>query len=118
MPTRRFRPEVDHSGLFAYQSPLGTEPSAARRYGELISLADVAAVLALSARHITTVVRHKTGRTVQQWITERGMRQAPIVLAEAQLTVAALSDRVGYPDVSYFIKRFRCRPRDDPGAMA
>jgi AraC-like DNA-binding protein len=44
---------------------------------------------------------------VQQWITERRMQQARILLAETDLTVAALSHRVGYPDVGYFIKRFR-----------
>ena len=78
-----------------------------RRYHEPISLSDVAADLALSPGHLTTIVRRKTGRTVQQWITERRMQQARVLLAETDLTVAALSHRVGYPDVSYFIKRFR-----------
>jgi AraC family transcriptional activator of pobA len=78
-----------------------------RRYHEPISLADVAADLALSAGHLTTVVRRKTGRTVQQWITERRMQQARALLTETDLTVAAIGPRVGYPDVSYFIRRFR-----------
>jgi AraC family transcriptional regulator, transcriptional activator of pobA len=78
-----------------------------RRYHEPISLADVAAELALTAGHLTTVVRRKTGRTVQQWIAQRRMQQARLLLAETGLTVAAISRRVGYPDVSYFIKRFR-----------
>jgi AraC-like DNA-binding protein len=78
-----------------------------QRYHEPLSLTDVAADLALSAGHLTTVVRRKTGRTVQQWITERRMQQARLLLAETDQTVAALSRRVGYPDVSYFIKRFR-----------
>jgi AraC family transcriptional activator of pobA len=77
-----------------------------RRYHEPISLADVAADLALSAGHLTTVVRRKTGRTVQQWITERRMQQARALLTGTDLTVAAVGARVGYPDVSYFIKRF------------
>ncbi|MEQ4304721.1 AraC family transcriptional regulator [Plantactinospora sp. B6F1] len=78
-----------------------------QRYHETISLADVAAELALTAGHLTTVVRRKTGRTVQQWIAQRRMRQARLLLGETDLTVAAISRRVGYPDVSYFIKRFR-----------
>jgi AraC-like DNA-binding protein len=78
-----------------------------RRYAEPISLADVAADLALSAGHLTTVVRRKTGRTVQQWIAERRMQQARALLAGTGLTVAAVAHRVGHPDVSYFIKRFR-----------
>jgi AraC family transcriptional activator of pobA len=49
----------------------------------------------------------KTGRTVQQRITQRRMQQARTLLADTDLTVAALSHRVGYPDAGYFIKRFR-----------
>jgi AraC-like DNA-binding protein len=78
-----------------------------RRYQETISLADVAAELSLTAGHLTTVVRRKTGRTVQQWLTERRMQQARLLLADTDLTVAAIGRRVGYPDASYFIKRFR-----------
>lgn len=78
-----------------------------RRYQEPISLADVAAEVALTAGHLTTVVRRKTGRTVQQWLAQRRMRQARLLLTETDLTVAAISRRVGYPDASYFIKRFR-----------
>ncbi|WP_204003519.1 helix-turn-helix transcriptional regulator [Micromonospora lutea] len=78
-----------------------------RRYQEPISLADVAAELALTAGHLTTVVRRRTGRTVQQWIGQRRMQQARLLLIDTDLTVAAISRRVGYPDVSYFIKRFR-----------
>jgi AraC family transcriptional activator of pobA len=85
-----------------------------RRYHEPISLADVAADVALTPGHLTTVVRRRTGRTVQQWITQRRMRQARVLLAETDLTVAAVSHRVGYPDVSYFIKRFRAEHRVTP----
>jgi AraC family transcriptional regulator, transcriptional activator of pobA len=97
-----------------HQLQLSNEPILAavfdvieRRYHEPISLSDVATEMALSPGHLTTVVRRKTGRTVQQWITERRMQQARILLAHTDLTVAALSHRVGYPDASYFIKRFR-----------
>ncbi|MFC7546978.1 helix-turn-helix domain-containing protein [Plantactinospora sp. GCM10030261] len=78
-----------------------------RRYHEPLSLAGVAADLGLTPGHLTTVVRRRTGRTVQQWIAQRRMRQARLLLGETDLTVAAISRRVGYPDVSYFIKRFR-----------
>ena len=70
-------------------------------------MADVAAALALTPGHLTTLVRRKTGRTVQQWITQRRMQQARRLLTETDAAVAVISRRVGYPDVSYFIKRFR-----------
>lgn len=85
-----------------------------QRYHEPISLADVAAELALTAGHLTTVVRRRTGRTVQQWITQRRLQEARTLLAETDLTVAAISRRVGYPDASYFIKRFRAEHRVTP----
>ncbi|MEV6303241.1 AraC family transcriptional regulator [Actinoplanes sp. NPDC051861] len=78
-----------------------------RRYQEPVSLADIAAEVALSPGHLTTVVRRKTGRTVQQWLTQRRMQQARRLLAETDLTVAAVARRVGYPDPGYFIRRFR-----------
>ncbi|GGN35928.1 hypothetical protein GCM10010109_60370 [Actinoplanes campanulatus] len=77
------------------------------RFTEPLSLADVAADLALTAGHLTTVVRRKTGRTVQQWITQRRLQEARRLLTETDLPVAAVSRRCGYPDVSYFTKRFR-----------
>jgi AraC-like DNA-binding protein len=76
------------------------------RYREPISLADVAAELGLSGGYLTTVVRRRTGRTVQQWIGERRMQEARRLLTETDLPVAAISRRVGYPDASYFIRRF------------
>ena len=85
-----------------------------RRYREALSLTDVAAELALSPGHLTTVVRRRTGRTVQQWIVQRRMQHARLLLADTDLTVAAISRRVGYPDVSYFIKRFRAEHEMTP----
>jgi AraC-like DNA-binding protein len=85
-----------------------------RRYHEPISLTDVATELALTTGHLTTVVRRKTGRTVQQWIAQRRMQQARLLLSTTALTVAAISHRVGYPDVSYFIKRFRAEHEATP----
>lgn len=77
------------------------------RYGEPISLKDVAAAVGLTPGHLTTVVGRRTGRTVQEWITERRMAEARRLLATTDLTVHALAARVGYRDAGYFIKRFR-----------
>jgi AraC-like DNA-binding protein len=77
------------------------------RHQEPISLADVAAELGLSGGHLTTVVRRRTGRTVQQWIGERRMQEARRLLTDTDLPVAVISRRVGYPDAGYFIRRFR-----------
>ncbi len=76
-------------------------------YREPISLAAVARTLGLTPGHLTTVVRRKTGRSVQRWITERRMAEARRLLRESDLTVEAVAERVGYAQPSYFIKHFR-----------
>jgi AraC family transcriptional activator of pobA len=77
------------------------------RFRDALSLADVAAAVALTPGHLTTVIRRRTGRTVQQWITQRRLQEACRLLSESDLPVAVVARRCGYPDVSYFIKRFR-----------
>jgi AraC-like DNA-binding protein len=76
-------------------------------YRRPISLADVAAAVGLTPGHLTTVVRRKTGRTVQQWLTERRMAEARRLLAETELTVESVGVRVGYRDAGYFARSFR-----------
>jgi AraC family transcriptional activator of pobA len=76
-------------------------------YHERISLKDVAATVNMSSGHLTTTVRRKTGRPVQEWITERRMAQARRLLAETDLTVTELGRRVGYNDPVYFVRSFR-----------
>ncbi len=76
-------------------------------YSEPISLKDVARAVSLSPGHLTTVVGRKTGRTVGQWITERRMADARRLLTETDLTVEAIGGKVGYRDLSYFIKSFK-----------
>ena len=76
-------------------------------YHEPISLATIAAAVGLTPGHLTTVVRRKTGRSVQRWITERRMAEARRLLRETNLPVEAIATRTGYRQPSYFIKHFR-----------
>jgi AraC-like DNA-binding protein len=77
------------------------------RFHEPISLRDVASAVSLSPGHLTTVVRRKTGRTVQEWIAERRLAQARRLLVETDLAVEEVGGRVGYVDPSYFVRVFR-----------
>jgi AraC-like DNA-binding protein len=78
-----------------------------RRFAEQISLRDVADAVGMSAGHLTTLVGRRTGRTVQQWITERRLSEARRLLADTDLTVQTVANRVGYRDAGYLIRRFR-----------
>lgn len=77
-----------------------------RRHSESLSLRDVAAEVGMTPGHLTTVVRRRTGRTVQEWIIERRMAQARDLLAETDLPVGEVGRRVGIPDPGYFSRLF------------
>ena len=85
-------------------------------YGEPVSLADVAASVGLTPAHLTTVVRRKTGRTAQQWLTERRMAEARKLLRETDDTVETVAIRAGYRQPSFFIKQFKRYHADTPAA--
>ena len=97
-----------------------------QRFRGPLSLSDVAEAVHLTPGHLTTAVRRRTGRTVQDWIVERGMTEARRLLVETDLGVAEVGRRVGYPDPGYFSRVFRraheqtprawrTRPRRDTG---
>jgi AraC family transcriptional regulator, transcriptional activator of pobA len=77
-----------------------------QRYPQPLSLRDVAAAVSISPGHLTSTVRRQTGRTVQQWITERRMVQARRLLAATELPVGEVGRRVGFPDAGYFARTF------------
>lgn len=79
------------------------------RYRQSLSLRDVAAAVSLSPGHLTTTVGRRTGRSVQQWITERRMAEARRLLTDTDLPIQAVAGRAGYRDVSYFVRTFRRR---------
>jgi AraC family transcriptional regulator, transcriptional activator of pobA len=77
-----------------------------RRHAETLSLRDVAGELGMTPGHLTTVVRRRTGRTVQEWIIERRMTEARTLLEETDLPVAEVARRVGVSDPGYFSRLF------------
>jgi AraC-like DNA-binding protein len=72
-----------------------------------LSLRDVAREVGMTPGHLTTVVRRRTGRTVQEWIIERRMAEARLLLADTDLPVREVATRVGVPDPGYFSRLFR-----------
>lgn len=77
-----------------------------RRHGEPLSLRDVASEVGMTPGHLTTIVRRRTGRTVQEWIIERRMAEARELLVETDLPVGEVARRVGVPDPGYFSRLF------------
>jgi AraC-like DNA-binding protein len=59
------------------------------------------------SRPETTVVRRRTGRTVQKWIIERRMSEARVLLGGTDLPISEIARRVGVADAGYFARLFR-----------
>ncbi len=78
-----------------------------RRHNEPLSLRDVAHEVGMTAGHLTTVVRRRTGRTVQEWIIERRMAEARKLLTDSDIAIQEVAMRVGIPDPGYFSRLFR-----------
>ncbi|MCV6983602.1 helix-turn-helix transcriptional regulator [Mycolicibacterium pulveris] len=78
-----------------------------RRYGEPLSLRDVAREVGMTPGHLTTIVRRRTGRTVQEWITERRMAESRRLLVDTDLPIQEVARRVGIADPGYFARVFR-----------
>lgn len=74
---------------------------------EPLSLAQVAKSLGRSSAHVAGVVRQETGRTVGEWILECRMAEARRRLRGTDERVDIIAERVGYADVTHFIRQFR-----------
>ena len=68
---------------------------------------DVARAVGRSGAHVASVVRQETGRTVGEWIREVRMAEARRRLRGTDEQVEVLAQRVGYADVTHFIRVFR-----------
>jgi AraC family transcriptional regulator, transcriptional activator of pobA len=81
-----------------------------------ITLAELAAELRRTPAHLTTAVRHATGRTVGEWIREGRLAEARRRLVATDERVDIIAERVGYADPSSFVRLFRRHHGISPGA--
>jgi AraC-like DNA-binding protein len=78
-----------------------------RDHAQPLSLRDVAREVGMTPGHLTTIVRRRTGRTVQEWIIDRRMAESRRLLADTDLPVQEVARRVGIADPGYFSRLFR-----------
>jgi AraC-like DNA-binding protein len=71
-----------------------------------LRLRDIAAAVNFSPAYLTDLVRRETGRPIHQWVNMRRIRTACALLAETDLPIGAIADRVGFGDPSYFSRYF------------
>ncbi len=85
-------------------------------YHQSISLKEVAQAVGYSSAYLTDLVRHITGKTVNNWIIERRIAQASTLLLETNESVEQIALKVGYQNINHFYCQFRDRYQNTPRA--
>lgn len=68
---------------------------------------DVAAAVGRSPTYVTAALSKATGRSAGEWIVSGRMAEARRLLTYSAERVDAIAERVGYADVTHFIRMFR-----------
>lgn len=81
-----------------------------------ISLADVARAVGRSPAHLTTAVKHATGKSVGAWIIAGRLAEARRRLAHTDDSIENIADHVGYADATHFIRLFKREHGETPAS--
>lgn len=81
-----------------------------------LTLNDVAAAVGRSPAYVTTALTQATGRSAGQWIVSGRMAEARRRLLHSDEMVDVIAERVGYADVTHFIRMFRREHGATPAA--
>lgn len=82
-----------------------------------LSVQEYAAELGLTVKELREAVRRTTGSTPQELVLTTRLNTAKSLLAEEDLSVAAVARRVGYDDPAYFTRLFTARVGVSPRAF-
>ena len=82
-----------------------------------LSVQGYAAELGLSVKELREAVRRTTGSTPQELVLTTRLNTAKSLLAEEDLSVAAIARQVGYDDPAYFTRLFTARVGVSPRAF-
>lgn len=63
--------------------------------------------LCLTQRYLGTLVKQASGTTAKEWIDRAVINEAKVALKHSDITVAQLSDRLGFPNAAFFCKFFK-----------
>jgi AraC-like DNA-binding protein len=76
---------------------------------------DIARVLGLSADYATRCFRASFGMSPRRWLRDERIRKAAADMVDEGLSIAAVSERYGFTDASFFCKQFRAVLGCSPG---
>ncbi|GGM37579.1 AraC family transcriptional regulator [Microbacterium saperdae] len=74
---------------------------------EPLSVSDLAASVALSTSHFSSLFKRHTGQPVLRYLTMLRMARARELLHITNWTIASIAAEVGFPDAFYFARQFK-----------
>lgn len=84
-------------------------------YLEGLSVKEYASLLHISAKTLTTVTKKMVGKSPAQLIAERVILESKRLLKFTSLTIGEIAFKLGFDDVSYFVKYFKRNVGLSPG---
>lgn len=78
-----------------------------KRYGENLTVNDIANAIYLSTPYVCLVFKQETGQTVNDYLTIYRMEVAKKLLAEKKMKLYEISSFVGYSEPGYFSRVFK-----------
>ena len=76
-------------------------------YGEELSVELLAEQVFLAPSYLSTIFRKETGQNLSKFIKSYRMEKAREMLENTHEKIVMISEKVGYPNVSYFCQNFR-----------
>lgn len=86
----------------------------AKEFIESKEVGHYAALLHLSPKYLSEVLREVTGKSAKELITEQVIWEAKSLLKQTNMTVLEISHWLGYDDQSYFVRMFKKRSGTTP----
>jgi AraC-like DNA-binding protein len=72
-----------------------------------LQVQDLATRMQLNPSYLSTLIKLKTGKPVSQWITDRTILESQALLSKTNLTIHAISERLGFSEATHFTKFFK-----------
>jgi AraC family transcriptional regulator, transcriptional activator of pobA len=80
----------------------------------LLQVQDYAQAQYLHPNYFSTVIKYKTGKSVNSWIAEKTIAEAKAMLARSSASVQEIAARLGFKDAGHFSRLFKKHTKLSP----
>ena len=84
---------------------------------QLLQVQDFAHLQGLHPNYFSTVIKRKTGKTVNTWITEKTIAEAQALLLQSSQSIKEIAFQLAFPEQTHFSRFFKKHTGLTPGAF-